>query len=426
MKKSKMLVALLLVAVMVFSVVALVACDGDDDRPIELLLWAPSGAQSFYTEWSSKWAESYTDSQGRKYTVKLGIMGEGDAASSVISSAEDAADVFCFADDQVADLVTAGALASLGTGTYAQGITERNTDASIEAASYNGELVAYPMQADNTYYLYYNTAVFSEEDLATWDTLWNKIETVNGDKKGAERKKVLFDFGNAWYQAAWFFSFGGTVSATDTNFDSPEVGYKALQAAYNFSTHQDLLADSPDNAIEGLRDGSIAACVAGTWIYSSVTTNADVDIKLAVLPNIVFDDATIPMVSFMGSKLMGVNAQCPYVEASHALANYLTGEEVQIAKAKALAAGPSNINAAANAEVAAMPTVQVVAAQSLHSYPQSNLPGGFWDAIKACVDPVKSDSLSAGDYFSNGDPVRAKLDELLTTMRQGFFNTLGE
>ena len=421
MKKTKIIVALLLAAVMVFSVVAMVACQ-EDDNEVELLLWAPSGAQSFYTEWANKWAQDYVDSQGRTYTVKLGVKGEGDAASAVISSAEDAADVFCFADDQVSQLVTAGALASLGTGSYAQEIKARNTKASIEAASNNGDLVAYPMQADNAYFLYYNSKVLSESDIADWDSLWGRVEEYNADKSGTERVKVTFDFGNSWYQAAWFFTFGGTVTATETNFDSPEVGRRALQAAYDFSTHRDLMADSPDNATEGLRSGDIVACVAGTWIYSEVATNPD--IKLAILPSIIYDGQEFPMVSFLGSKLIGVNAQCPYVEASHALANYLTGKEVQIAKAKALAAGPSNIEAAADPEIAAMPTVQVIAAQSAHSHPQGDLPGGFWDAMTACVNPVKSDNISVGDYFVGGKAIEAKLDELLRTLRTSFFTTL--
>lgn len=424
MKKTKMIVALLLAAVMVFSVVALVACNGDDDKPIELIMWAPSGAQTFYTEWANKWAENYTDSQGRTYSVHLGIQGEDGAADAILNSPEDGADVFCFVDDQVAKLASAGVLASLGTGTLAQEIKARNSEASITAASYNNELLAFPMQADNAYFLYYNSDVLSEDDIKDWSSLWAAVERRNEGKTGAERVKVAFDFGNAWYQASWFFSFGGTVSETDTNFDDPSVGYKALQAAYEFSDHQDLLAMSMDEVADGMREGSTVACVAGTWIYSDVTTNTDANIKLAVLPNIVLGEESVPMVSFFSCKLMGVNALGPNVAAARSLADYLTSEEVQIAKAHALAAGPSNINAAADPQIAVMPTVQVVSAQAQHSYPQINLPGGFWDALPTCVNPVQKGAAGVNDRFVNGKAVTAELDKLLALIRTGFFPVL--
>ena len=62
MKKSKILVAILLAAVMVFSVVSMVACNENESR-IELLMWVPSNAQTFYKKWAEKWAENYTDSR---------------------------------------------------------------------------------------------------------------------------------------------------------------------------------------------------------------------------------------------------------------------------------------------------------------------------------------------------------------------------
>ena len=133
MKKSKILVAILLAAVMVFSVVSMVACNENESR-IELLMWVPSNAQTFYKKWAEKWAENYTDSQGRQFKVKMGVMGEGLAGTEVMNAPEDAADVFCFADDQVPKLVGAGALASLGkpeTSNAAKTIAERNSAGSV-------------------------------------------------------------------------------------------------------------------------------------------------------------------------------------------------------------------------------------------------------------------------------------------------------
>lgn len=396
MKKSKILVALLLAAVMVFSVVSMVACKKDK---IELLVWAPSNAQTFYKEWADKWAADYKDADGNQYKVKLGIMSEGDCGSTVQSAPQDAADVFCFADDQLPDLVEAGGLSAIGdpndeNATLAKDIAARNVDASVASATYikDGKLYAYPMQADNCYFLYYNSSVLSEEDVKTWDGIFAKVE---------DGMKVQLDYGVAWYQAAWFFAYGGTASLSDTNFDSDEVGLKALKAAHWFSSHVDqTVFVNPDDAKQGMIDGDIVAAVAGSWIYSGETgVSANENIKLAVLPSLTLGGETVPMKSFLGSKLIGVNGQGKYQAAAHALANYLTSEEVQTAKATALAAGPSNKNSAASDAAKALPMLSVIDAQRANSVPQINLPKGFWSALPTCVDAMNAKSEKIGTYY---------------------------
>lgn len=423
MKKSKILAAILLAAVMVFSVVSMVACNENESR-IELLMWAPSNAQTFYKKWAEKWAENYTDSQGRQFKVKMGVMGEGLAGTEVMNAPEDAADVFCFADDQVPKLVGTGALASLGkpeTSNAAKTIAERNSAGSVAAATYNGQLYAYPMQADNGYFLYYNSDVLTTEDIASWESLFAKLATVNEGKTGADRVKAQWSYGEAWYQASFFYTFGGTVSLTDTNFDSAEVGIKALKAAHWMSSQQDIIMVAPDNATEGLADGTIVAAVAGSWIYESVSKNDK--IKLAVLPSITVDGDTKPMKAFLGSKLMGVNGQGKYQEAAHSLANYLTNEEVQTDKITALSAGPSNINAAASDTAQALPTLAALAAQSANSVPQSNLPDGFFDALPTCVNAMNNtDPSTISAYYdaATGEYKTTAMQSLLDAMRIAF------
>ena len=421
MRKTKMIVSLLLVAVMIAaSVVTLVACDNGER--IELLVWAPSAAQTFYKTWADKWAEGYKDSQGRRYSIKMGIKGEGDAATDLLMAVQDGADVFAFADDQLGQLVTAGAISAVGDpsrdGSVAKDVAERNSAGSVTAATYNNTIYAYPMQADNGYFLYYDANVLSEDDISNWDKLWAKVEQINAG--AAQRKQVLFAFGTAWYQAAWFFSFGGTVSQTATNFNTDAVGLNALKAAYKFGNHQDLLSVDPNDGTEGIKDGDIVAAVAGGWIYDDVK-GGDADIKLAVLPAIV-DDVGIehPMYSFLGSKLFGVNAQREYQEASHSLANYLTSEEVQIAKARDLSAGPSNLKAADSDIAKSLPTVQALAKQAEWSVPQINLPDGFWDALPAAVNFVKADHDKVGDYFPNG----VANDDALRTLLQSMYEAM--
>ncbi len=418
MKKYRIITAVLLAAVMVLTLTVAVACDttNDKERKTELLLWGPSGSQAFLRQWSSKWAEDYTDAQGNKYTVKVGIMEEGEAGTTVMNAVADAADVYSFADDQLTKLVNAGGLSSVGDPSVANSTAARvaaaNSEGAVKAATFtDGKLYAYPQSSDNGYFLYYNSDFLSETEAASWESIIAKAEQL--------QKKYHFDYATAWYQASFFFTFGGEVSESATNFDTEAVGIKALKAAHKISASSALHSVSPDDAKAGLIDGTIIAGVAGSWIYNDVIAGNS-KIKLAVLPTITVDNDTKPMKSFLGSKLMGVNGQSKHQEAAHALADYLTSEEVQTARI-ALSIGPSNINASNSDAAKALPTLQVLSLQAANSVPQINLPSGFWDALPTCVNAMKAGTDNIGDYYTEqGGYNTEAMKTLLAALKTGF------
>ena len=448
MKNTKIILSVLLALVMVFGVVSLVACNPNKggNKPIELVLWTPSGAQEFYKEWANNWANGYVDAkgvehegfkdaEGHTYKVSLGVFEEDGVKDILINSPTDGADVFLFVDDHMADMIDNNLLALVGDttreGTVAYDVAHRNSESSVEAASYNGELRAYPMQADNTYFLFYNSTILSDEDVLTWDGIFDRLAEVNQGKTGNDRVTVQLDYGVSWYQAAWFFTYGGKADAS--NFGDPDVAYKALQAAYEFSSQPDFKSQSASLALpEGLIDGSIAAGIAGTWICVDELKNLidDGTIKLTILPKIRLstdpkedENSYVQMKAFLGCKLIGVNAQGPYVTASHYLANFLTSEEVQIAKALALGAGPSNKVAASLPEVLALPTVQVVAQQALYSVPQAMFPAAGFTAVSAPINAVDgSTPTTSSAYFgADGKCIAEKVDPMLTAMMNTIF-----
>lgn len=431
MRKAKSIVALLLVTLLAATAMFTLAACSEPETPT-LLFWAPSNAQSFYRTWANKWAETYTDSQGRSYKVKLGVMGEDKAATELINLTVDGADVFCFADDQLSKLINAGLISAIGDptkqGTSAYDVATRNAAGSVTAASSNGMLYAYPMQADNGWYLYYNSDFFDEDDVTNWDKMWAKVDAHNAEHPD-DQKQIQFDaYGDAWYGASWFYTFGGTLDMTDTTFHTDEVGLKALKAAHHFSYgHGDALLSISPNEIEAadVNNGKMVAFVAGGWVYSNFDND---DLVLTNMPAITDpDDSTkeYTMVSFLGSKLIGVNSQRNYQEASHALANYLTGEEVQTAKAEALMAGPSNINAADSDAAQNLPTVQALAKQAAYSVPQVNIPDTIWEAIpQSALNFVSALNTTYVDtYFPNGVADEAKLRELLDAMYAALFES---
>ena len=91
-----------------------------------------------------------------------------------------------------------------------------NLPGAIEAASVEDDLYAYPLTADNGYFLYYNKQYFNQEDVKTFDRIL-QIAAEN-------EKRVTMDWSSAWYVYAFFGNTGLEVGLNDdgiTNYLQP-------------------------------------------------------------------------------------------------------------------------------------------------------------------------------------------------------------
>ena len=86
-------------------------------------------------------------------------------------------------------------------------VKSANASGSVEAATKDGTLYAFPMSADNGYFLYYNSALVTPEDAQTWDTLLAAAEKAG--------KKVGMTLASGWYNASFFYGAGFTTALND-------------------------------------------------------------------------------------------------------------------------------------------------------------------------------------------------------------------
>ncbi|MBR3394100.1 MAG: extracellular solute-binding protein, partial [Firmicutes bacterium] len=105
-------------------------------------------------------------------------ISEADSATQMINDVESGADLYCFAQDQLARLVQAGALNVLGDATAAT-VKERNDDASIMASTVDGKIYCYPLTSDNGYFMYYDKSVISEDIVDSLEDLVAACEANN-------------------------------------------------------------------------------------------------------------------------------------------------------------------------------------------------------------------------------------------------------
>ena len=371
-------------------------------------IWVAENAVELTKTQIAKFNE--TNEDGIKINATVEAVSESEAGTNMVTDVEAGGDIFCFAQDQFARLVQAGALAKLGTGA-AKIVAEANDPGVVAAATSGEELFAYPLTSDNGYFMYYDKSVIPDADVDSLEKLIADCEAAN--------KYFAFELNtSAWYLASFFFATGCVsewttddegkfVSVNDT-FDSANglIAVKGMKKLVDSKMHL-----SSSGAAE-FQSGA-AIVVTGTWSYEDAKSMLGDNMGVTDLPSFEVDGKEYHLGSFNGCKLMGVKPQSDAKKqaALHKLAQYLTGEEAQMERFNELSWGPANSNAQKSDAVQANPGLAALLAQNAYSVPQGQIHGSWWDIAKVIADDVKAATDDAGLQAAL-DNYKAKIEDL--------------
>ena len=317
-----------------------------------------------------------SNDMGIKFNATVEAVGEGDAATKMITDVEAGGDIYFFAQDQFNRLVQAGALGALGA-KAAEFVQTNNVEAAVTAATTGEAFYAYPVTADNTFFVFYDKSVVKEDSLGD-------IAKMIADCEAAG-KTFCFDLKNGWYLPAFFFGTGcksvweadsdGKFLAVVDNFNS-DKGFIAAKALNTVMSSDKFVSTSETSEF----DNNAGFVVSGTWNTENAKSILGDNFGAAPLPKFVVDGTEYQLSPYTGSKLVGVK---PHTDAKlnaacHQLAQYLTGEQAQVERFEAAGWGPSNIAAAQSEKVLADAVLGSIAQQAPYSVYQGNIPGNWW------------------------------------------------
>ncbi len=368
---------------------------------VELTVWASEEDQDFTQGLIDSFEELYPDVD---FDITLGACSEADTKDTVLTDIEAAADVFVFADDQIIELVNAGALQPVSA-TYTYDVSGENASGSVEAATIDGTLYAYPMTSDNGYFLYYNSDIFSEDDVQSLDQMIEVAEAA-----GVQIGMIVSD---AWYNYSFFKGAGYDVTLNDDGVTNTcnwndEGATDVAQAIIDLGNTGVFVGVADDATIvTGVQEGTYAAVVSGVWNADTIEAAWGDAYAATKLPTYTVAGEQVQMASFSGYKLIGVNAYSDYVGWSMLLAEYLTNEENQVARFEARGLGPANTNAASSEAVQASPAIAALAEQAAYAVPQ-RVGGNYWEPAN-----------TLGSILISGNPEGTDLQELLDTAVAG-------
>lgn len=368
---------------------------------VTLTVWAEEAQHETVQKMIDSFIEKY------KGQADLEIILEAQADSGtrdvLLGDVQNSADVFPFPDDQLSAMVAGGALAPVPN---AQEISDQMVAESVSAASVNGTLYAYPMTADNGYFLYYNKDYFTEDDVKTLDSIL-KICEENG-------KKFSMELNSGWYMYSFFGNTGLTMHINDdgiTNYcdwnstDGAVKGIDVAEAIVDVISSPGFVAQADGNWVEQAASGEVIAAVSGVWNAVAVKNVWGDDYGACKLPTYTCNGRQIQMASFTGYKMVGVNYYSKNKDWAFKLAEWMTNEENQTLRFVEQNQGPANKVAAASDEVAKVPAIAAVIEQSQYGVLQ-RIGNSYWDACTSFID-----SLLAGNTGRN--QLQEQLDKLV-------------
>ncbi len=373
------------------------------NQKVELVVWGAEEDKELMTQIIQSFQANY---QGQAdFQISFEVQGESQCKDVLLGGLEEGADVFTFADDQVNALAAAGALDPIEN---ADEIRSKNLSSAVEAATVNNQLYAYPLTADNGYFLYYNKQYISEEQVKTLDGIL--------DAAAASGKQFTMDWSSAWYVYSFFGNTNLQVGLNDdgiTNYctwnqtDGDIRGIDVAQSMLQIAGSPGFANRTDEEFLSGVKNGSVIAGISGVWNSVAVTESWGENTGAAKLPTYTCNGKQLQMASFSGCKLIGVNAYSEHPKWAARLAEWITNEDNQRLRFEMRGQGPSNIAVADSSEIQNSPAIAALLEQSEFSQIQ-RVGGKFWDPV----------SEFAGNMAA-GNPSGQDLQEQLDVMAEG-------
>lgn len=176
--------------------------------------------------------------------------------------------MFPLPDDQLSAMAAAGVLSAIPN---QEEVSAANTAESVAAASINGVMYAYPMTADNGYFLYYNKKFLNESDVSSLERILEVCEEKN--------KEFSMEFNSGWYMYSFFGNTGLELGLNDdgvTNYctwnstDNSIKGADVVNRMMELTSSPAFVNRADGDLPAALASGKIIAAISGVWNSTDV------------------------------------------------------------------------------------------------------------------------------------------------------------
>ncbi|MDF2854817.1 MAG: bacterial extracellular solute-binding family protein [Neobacillus sp.] len=355
-------------------------------KPEKLVIWEDKDKSG----WLEKVAADFEKEHGIKIEVKeVEMASKMQEQFRLDAPAKTGPDILTLPHDQIGQIATEGLIAELKVD---KSVTEKFSQSSIDAQSYDGKLYGLPKSSE-TPVLIYNKDLLKEAP-KTMDDLYNFSKDFTKD-------------GNYGFLALWdnfYFAHGiigglggyvfknndGALDANDIGLNNAGAieGTEYIQKWYTEGLFPNgIIGENGGSAMDGLfTEGKVGAVMNGPWSFQSYK-DAGINIGIAALPTLPNGDH---VKTFMGVKGWHVSAYSENKEWAQKFLEFMTNDENSKYRFEQTAEVPTNVALTNDPIIKDNEGAKAVAEQSQYAVPMPNIPemGQVWDPMAKSLQTV--------------------------------------
>ena len=376
---------------------------------VTLKVWAPQNQvtpgtiekmQQLFAENNPQWDITFT----------TGVQGEDTAKDEILKDVSAAADVFFFANDQIEELIGAGAIAQLG-GSTEQMVKDTMAKAAVDTVTIDGKLYGIPF-THNTFFMYYDKTLLTADDVKS-------LEKIMAKDLPEGSFNFQFDPAGGWKAAAFYYGAGLTIYGADSVTYSAGSDWNSPKGIAVTNYLIDLINDPrclwvEDASVSELAsENRIGAWWDGSWNYNVYKEALGDDLGLAILPTFNPDGNDYQLRGFYGSKVIGVNALSKFPAVAVAFAAFIGGEDMQKLRFEDSNQAPTNLKVGETAEVKADEVAYIISQEAAYASvaqpTNSNFGSKYWANAGGLFSEIKSGVINKANVQEKMDTFVDKL-----------------
>ena len=360
-------------------------------QDVHLKVWVPEEEQDIMQQMADSFAAAHPE---YNFSIEMSIMGIDEANAQLKTDADSAADIFQMASGGVPELQKMGLLLPIG---YDEAnLRQLYAENAITAVTAEDGLIYAVPFTPNTFFMYYNTSMFTEEDVKSLDAMLAK------DLGEGVDYNVAFPVSGSWYLESFFFAAGCTLFGEDgkdpTSMDwNNEKGLAAGQYMIDLVNNPKFIDDKNGIGMSLLREGKVGAIFSGTWDAALVQEALGENYGAAKLPTANINGTDSQLRNFGDYKTYAVKSSTKYPLAAQQFAEWICNEENQLLRYQTVGVSPCITSLAEAPELADDLATAALVEQSEHYYPQPNIPqiNEYWTPATAFGEGIVNKEITS-------------------------------
>lgn len=368
-------------------------------QDVTLKIWTASEELELMKKMGESFAAAHPE---YNLTFDISEMGIDEANANLKTDANSAADIFQLASGGVPELTQKGLLLPIGY--ELDSLRELYPAGAISAVTAEDGLVYAVPFTPNTFFMYYNKSMFTEDEVKS-------VETMMAKDLGEGVYNFSFQVSGPWYIESFFYAAGCTLFGADgkdaSSMDWNNAnGFAAGQYMIDLVNNPKYLENKDGIAMNMLREGKLAAHVDGTWNAGPVQEALGENYAAAPLPTININGQDSQLRNFADYKTYAVKSSTAYPLAAQQFAEWICNEENQLARYEDQGVPPciSSLADQLSGDVA----LSALLAQSEFAVAQPNIPqiNEYWTPATALGEGIYNKEITE-------DNLQEKLDQLV-------------